>query len=349
MEKLTEPPATAYQDYEPDAARLKKKLYLPTLEDHVIPKTMLELSQRLGGGTYSDTNVGHYNSFKVAVTRITLRIHDNQVTKETLNWMKEEVWVLSRQRHRHIVPILGICVEDRLPYIISEFVDGQSVKYIIQNNADSLQWPQKVKISLQAADGMAYLHTCTPPILHRDLRCANIFISENENVKVGDFGLTKLIQPLREVCKNDECCCQGRLSSCPPSIRWTAPEVLKNPVTHETDSDSPLTIYSDVYSFGVCMWELATGSDPFSECTEQEVCELVKRGSRPDSLVSIEILPQYKALMHQCWNSIPENRPKFKQIATRLKDLMSSARSYQKNLSVKKRQKKVEIQTDVKT
>ena len=64
---------------------------------------------------------------------------------------------------------------------------------------------------------------------------------------------------------------QGQFSSCPPSIRWTAPEVLRNPLTHETDSDSPLTVYSDVYSFGICMWELASGQDPFSDHNEQEV------------------------------------------------------------------------------
>lgn len=49
---------------------------------------------RLGGGIYSDTNVGEYCGMKVAVTRITLNIHENQMSQETLNWMKEEIWGL---------------------------------------------------------------------------------------------------------------------------------------------------------------------------------------------------------------------------------------------------------------
>ncbi|XP_062590032.1 uncharacterized protein LOC134251644 [Saccostrea cucullata] len=337
-----EPRPSAYRDYEPDSSRAKsKKMNIPVLENCLISNESLQMSQRLGGGIYSDTNVGEYCGLKVAVTRITLDVHENQISQETLNWMKEEVWGLSRQRHRYIVSMLGICVENRFPYIISEFVDGQSVKYFIDNRAESLTWPQRVKISMQAADGMAYLHSSKPPILHRDLRCANIFISNRDVVKVADFGLIKLIQPLRILCDQEQCCCQGQFSGCPSSLRWTAPEVIQNPRALETDPDSPLTTKSDVYSFGMMMWELAVCEDPFGDITEQEVMEIVRQGTRPDSLnngTSVEMLPQYKVLMHTCWNANPDNRPKFTQVATRLKEILSQARTYQKNVVNKKKQ-----------
>lgn len=337
-----DPRASAYKDYEPDAYKNRdKKINIPVLDNCLISNESLQLSQRLGGGIYSDTNVGEYCGMKVAVTRITLNIHDDQMSQETLNWMKEEVWGLSRQRHRYIVSMLGICVDNRLPYIVSEFVDGQSVKYYINNSVESLTWPQRVKICMQAADGMAYLHSSKPPTLHRDLRCANIFISNNDVVKVADFGLVKLIQPLRMLCDHEECCCQGQFSGCPSSLRWTAPEVIQNPRSLEKDPDSPHTIYSDVYSFGMCMWELAVCEDPFGDITEQEVMEKVRQGTRPSSVPSEsskEIMPQYGALMHTCWNANPDNRPKFTQVATRLKEILSPARTYQKSVITKKKQ-----------
>nr|XP_022342939.1 proline-rich receptor-like protein kinase PERK5 [Crassostrea virginica] len=337
-----EPRPSAYRDYEPDNSRQKmKKMNIPVLDNCLISNESLQMSQRLGGGVFSDTNAGDYCGIKVAVTRITLNIHENQISQETLNWMKEEVWGLSRQRHRFLVSMLGICVENRLPYIVSEFVDGQSVKYYINSRSESLTWPQRVKICMQAADGMAYLHSSKPTILHRDLRCANIFINNHDVVKVADFGLVKLIQPLRTICEQEDCCCQGQFSGCPSSLRWTAPEVIQHPRALENDVDSPHTIYSDVYSFGMCMWELAVCEDPFGDISEQEVMEVVKQGARPDSMPSgspVEVMPQYRALMHTCWNTNPDNRPKFTQVATRLKEILSSARTYQKNNVAKKKQ-----------
>lgn len=63
---------------------------------------------------------------------------------------------------------------------------------------------------------------------------------------------------------------QGHYCACPSSIRWTAPEILKNPNSEE--SDGFISLKSDTYSFGVCMWEVVTCEDPFDEVnTEQEV------------------------------------------------------------------------------
>lgn len=334
---------SSIRDYEPLSVR-KKQLIMPVFDDCIIPTENIELAQRLGGGIYGDTYVGDVKGLKVAVTRITLNIHKNQVTADTLKWLKDEVWFLSRQRHRNIIAMLGICTDSKFPYILSEFIEGYTVKSYIQNKGDLVSWPLRVKILLQAADGVAYLHSTKPPIIHRDLRCGNIFISDHEIVKVGDFGIVKLIRPLRSVCTQDDCCCQGKFCACPSSLRWTAPEILNNPSSVEADGF--ISVKSDVYSFGMVMWELVMCEDPFDDIhTLQEVMELVKEGIRPK--ISENVMPQYKVLMNQCWNGDPGNRPSFKQIATKLKELVSPARTFQKNIISKMKMQRLQHDVDV--
>ncbi|KAJ8320985.1 hypothetical protein KUTeg_002572 [Tegillarca granosa] len=319
------PRPVAYRDYEPDSARQKKPVQLPVLDDCLITKNSITLGQRLGGGLFGDTHVGVFSGLKVAVTRITVNIHEDQITPESLKVLTDEVWFLSRQRHRNIVSMFGLCVENRLPYIISEFVEGETVKYYIQNRDDCVTWPQRMKICLQVADGMAYLHSTNPPILHRDLRCSNLFISSHDIIKVGDFGLVRLIQPFRDKCDIEDCS-QGQYSACPSSPRWTAPEVLENPTSKENESN--ITASSDVYSFGVA--------------------ELVKQGVRPEIPNSVAIMPQYRTLMKQCWNGDPESRPSFKQIATRSKELIHQSKTFQKALFNKQRLEKIQQTYEVK-
>ncbi|XP_076451956.1 uncharacterized protein LOC143287668 [Babylonia areolata] len=218
-------------DYEPTG--LAQKKLLPVLEDTMIHMDSLEMCQRLGGGLFGDSHLAKWNGMTVAVKRLTLLVHENQVTPEAMKLMKNEVWFLSRQRHKNIVTILGLCLDGKLPSIITEYVVGECLKDFLKVQGRLLSWPHRVRICSQVADGMAFLHTAKPPIIHRDLRCGNIFLLDNDVIKVADFGLIKMLQPIRQECPQDDCCCRRTMSACPASIRWTAPELLAHPTTKE--------------------------------------------------------------------------------------------------------------------
>ncbi|GFO13980.1 serine/threonine-protein kinase sty17 [Plakobranchus ocellatus] len=324
------------RDYERSVGRSKKKI--PVLTDPNILAEEVDMGQRLGGSFFMDTHLATYKEMTVSVKRLTLSIHSNQLTLDTMEMMKEEVWILSRHRHKNIVCILGLCLNGRLPFLLTEFVVGNCLKDFLYHHKHRLTWPQRVLTCLQIVEGMSFLHSMKPPIIHRDLRCGNIFLSDNDNtVKVADFGLTKLLQPLREQCDDDECGCQRRMSACPPSIRWTAPELLARPTSHEGDSTS-ISTACDVYSFSMVMLEMLTMRDPFDEVgTEAEVIELVKSSGRPEIPANIDVIPQYLDLMKICWDQRPSLRPAFKQVATKLKEMESIARSYHKQLNNKYR------------
>ncbi|KAK7093374.1 probable serine/threonine-protein kinase drkC isoform X2 [Littorina saxatilis] len=354
---------TDFRDYEPSSVTRK---LLPVLQDTMIHLDSLKMGQRLGGGIFGDTHLAEWHGITVAVKRLTLLVHENQITNDAMKLMKNEVWFLSRQRHKNIVTILGLCLDGKLPSIITEYVIGECLKDFIKVQGHLLSWPHRVRMCSQVADGMAFLHSTKPPIIHRDLRCGNLFLSDNDVVKVADFGLIKCLQPVREECPQDDCCCRRTMSACPASVRWTAPELLAHPVAKETlaapmvdksDVASSITSLSkpdskkkksiitpacDVYSFALVMWELPMCQDPFEEITEAEACEIVKHGGRPETPPSADMMPHYKELMKMCWDQVPANRPSFKQIATRLKDLGSQSRSYQKQLQNRQRMQKLQ-------
>lgn len=320
-----------FRDYEKRDTR-RKSLCFPILDNCMIPEDCLELGQRLGGSIFGDTYMGEWTGLTVAIKRITLSVHENQLNLDNMKWFQDEIWFLSRQRHRNIVSVLGFCLESKHPYIISEFIKGQCLKDFIKLSGSQLTWPHRVKILSQVADGMAYLHSTNPSILHRDLRCGNLFVTENDVIKICDFGVVKLTQPLRSACQKDDCCCQGRYSACPPSIAWTAPEVLLHANSQETEEF--ITKASDVYSFGIVMWELVMCEDPFEEMsTLQEVMDFVIKGGRPEVPHYHKLMPLYNELMEKCWKNKAEERPNFKEVTVYLKELMHHAKVFQKALN----------------
>ncbi|XP_012939996.1 probable serine/threonine-protein kinase SIS8 [Aplysia californica] len=329
-----------FRDYEPAAVASARRKMIPVLPDALIKSESVDMGQRLGGGVFADTHIARWNEMSVAVKRLTLSIHSNQLTSEAMELMKEEVWFLSRQRHKNIVCVLGLSLDGRLPFLLTEYIIGECLKDYLGVNGQHLTWPQRIRMCSQVADGMAFLHSTKPPIIHRDLRCGNLFLSDNDLVKVADFSLAKLLQPIRNQCEEDDCSCQRLKSGCPATIRWTAPELLAHPQAREGEG-TVISTAIDVYSFAMIMWETVFYKDPFDEIsTEEEVIEIVKNGGRPEVASTADMMPQFKDLMKVCWDQRPSVRPPFKQLAVNLKEMVGAARAHQKSQSNKQRQHK---------
>ncbi|XP_014778896.1 probable serine/threonine-protein kinase drkC [Octopus bimaculoides] len=283
----------AQLDYEPQLAQSKKR-ELPVINCCIIPASQIETGKRLGGGIFADTFVGQWDSWTVAVKRLTLVIHPNQLSSSLIEWMKKEVNYFRKHRHRNIVSVLGLCLETRLPCLMVEFVEGVALRDYMKHNYNCMTWPLRARI-------------------------------------VADFGITKLLQPLREECNKEDCACQKHLSACAPSVRWTAPEVLRNPRARE--EDRCFSTASDVYSFGVFMWELLYNKDPFYEIdNEEKVLISILKNVRPGLKESVDYQPEYKELFQYCWNQDPQKRPKFKEVVAKCKDILNHSRNYQKSI-----------------
>jgi serine/threonine protein kinase len=77
--------------------------------------------------------------------------------------------------------------------IILEYCAKGSLWSYLQNPENNISWEERRRFALEIAQGVLYLHLCSPPILHRDLKSLNIFLDGNLKIKIGDFGWTKTL------------------------------------------------------------------------------------------------------------------------------------------------------------
>nr|XP_017218507.1 PREDICTED: serine/threonine-protein kinase EDR1-like [Daucus carota subsp. sativus] len=156
-------------------------------------------------------------------------------------------------------------------------------------------------MALDIARGVNYLHHCSPPIVHRDLKSSNLLVDKNWTVKVGDFGLSRLKHETFLTTKTGK-----------GTPQWMAPEVLRNEPSDEK---------SDVYSYGVILWEIATEKIPWDNLNSMQVIGAV--GFMNHRLeIPKEVDPQFASIIESCWHSEPRSRPSFQELLEKLKDLL---------------------------
>ncbi|KAK5837440.1 proline-rich receptor-like protein kinase PERK13 [Gossypium arboreum] len=175
----------------------------------------------------------------VAVKR--LKVGNGQGERE----FKAEVEIISRIHHRHLVSLVGYCISENQRLLIYDFVRNKTLEHHLHGKGmPVLEWPQRMKIAIGAAKGLAYLHEdCHPRIIHRDIKSANILLEDDFEAQVADFGLARL---------NDSS--QSHVSTrVMGTFGYLAPEYA---------SSGKLTDRSDVFSFGVVLLELITGRKP---------------------------------------------------------------------------------------
>ena len=109
---------------------------------------------------------------------------------QLLQDLKNEVRILSQLRHPNVVLYMGVCTQLPDVFIVTELCPRRSLFEVIHDPSVALSCELRLRMALQAAQGMAYLHSQPARIIHRDLKSHNLLVGENFEIKVADFGLT---------------------------------------------------------------------------------------------------------------------------------------------------------------
>ncbi|TFK21726.1 kinase-like protein [Coprinopsis marcescibilis] len=161
------------------------------------------------------------------------------------------------------------------------------------DNADvKLQWFKDITL------GLTFLHGPKPPVLHGDLRCANIFLDDEGRCVLADFGLAFLIDA-------SEC----TSTKAAGSSRWMAPEIMDPKSVQEHDPYHSFSAASDVFSLAMTAIEIFTGKPPFSKKSDGAAIMAVISGFRPDIPESITDNHSLAKVVRMCWDQNPNSRP----------------------------------------
>ncbi|KAK1352884.1 dual specificity protein kinase shkD [Heracleum sosnowskyi] len=268
---------------------LREESGLNTRGDCEILWEDLQLREEIGQGSFAVVYRGIWNASDVAV-----KVYfGDEYSKEALLDNKKEIDIMRKLRHPNVLLFMGAVYSQKKIAMVTEYLPRGSLFKALHKNNQSLDIKRRLRMALDVARGMNYLHHRNPPIVHRDLKTSNLLVDKNWNVKVGDFGLSKLKHATFLTEKS------GR-----GTPQWMAPEVLRNERSNEK---------SDVFSFGVILWELMTQSVPWSDLNSLQVVGVVgfmdRRLDIPETTD-----PRISSVIEDCWKSNPGDRPSFKDI-----------------------------------
>ncbi|OMO86600.1 hypothetical protein COLO4_21056 [Corchorus olitorius] len=261
-----------------------------------IPWEDLQIGERIGIGSYGEVYRADWNGTEVAVKKFL----DQDFSGDALVQFKCEVEIMLRLRHPNVVLFMGAVTRSPHFSILTEFLPRGSLYKLLHRPTLQLDEKRRMRMALDVAKGMNYLHTSHPTIVHRDLKSPNLLVDKNWVVKVCDFGLSRM--------KHHTFLSSKSTAGTP---EWMAPEILRNEPANEK---------CDVYSFGVILWELVTLRVPWKGLNPMQVVGAVGFQNRRLEIPE-DVDPTVAQIIRECWQTEPHLRPSFAQLMSRLRRL----------------------------
>ncbi|KAM3300525.1 hypothetical protein ACQJBY_041507 [Aegilops geniculata] len=216
-------------------------------------------SNKLGEGGFGPVYKGTLlNGDEIAVKRM------SKSSTQGVEELKNELALVAKLKHKNLVRLVGVCLEQQERLLIYEFVPNRSLDLILfvdEENRQKLDWETRYKIINGVARGLQYLHEDSQlKVIHRDLKANNVLLDMNMNPKISDFGLAKIFE-------RDQT--QGVTNRVIGTYGYMAPEYMMR---------GNYSVKSDAFSFGVLVLEIVTGnknSDCYNSQQSQDLLTTV--------------------------------------------------------------------------
>ena len=266
----------------------------------------------IGKGGMGELYLGEWQGKQVAIKKIKLNyIKNNILSNKFIN----EINIIASMRHPNILLFMGVTIDNNTYYMITEYLPSGSLHEYLhlskKNRKNPLTDKQKIKIALQIAIAVKYIHS--RQILHCDLKSANVLIDKNFNIKLIDFGLSYFMSEAPK----------GYIGT----ARWMAPEILNG---------GQYSISSDIFSYGMILMELLTEKIPYFDIFNYEVGkDIIKRYVNRKIENNEKILPipeeghiVLRYIVSKCLDANPKNRLSMDEIIK----LLSKANKYNEEI-----------------
>ncbi|KAL3631105.1 hypothetical protein CASFOL_024089 [Castilleja foliolosa] len=303
---------------------------LDTSTNHFDPK------RKIGNGGFGSVYLSQLHDGRLVAVK---HLHKHTGEKGFSNKsFCNEILILSSINHPNLVKLHGYCSDPRGLLLVYDYVPNGTLADHLHGKKQGpyrtgpLNWNTRVDIAFQIANAIEYLHFLVmPPIVHRDITSSNIFVERDMRVKVGDFGLSRLL-----TCSETTTATRNSSDGV-----WTGPQGTPGYLDPDYYTSFRLNEKSDIYSFGVVLLELITGMravDQNREMREVTLADMVVPKIQMgllDQVVDPVLLVDGEAvegvgavaeLAFQCVATDKDDRPDARKVAAELRRIKGRGR-----------------------
>ncbi|CAL9738637.1 sporulation-specific protein 1 [Monosporozyma servazzii] len=278
---------------------------LHSLNNAIQPSMIYQLQQCVGRGNFGNVYKAINNITKDIVA---IKVIDLENTDDDINTITQEIFFLAKLRDSHITHYITSMLDDSMLWIVMEYCGGGSCVDLIRfNHTFGIPEEKVAFIIFNVLHGLIYLHR--QKIIHRDIKAANILLTLDGKIKMGDFGVSAQIQSTLK---------RNTFVGTP---YWMAPEIVMNYKSSSSSSNNSnnnnyynddfnygYNEMADIWSLGITVYELVTGSPPLSKMDPLTVMKLLPKG-KPPRLIGDQYSMDVKGFIINCLQKDPLERP----------------------------------------
>jgi TolB-like protein/Flp pilus assembly protein TadD len=238
-----------------------------------------------------DTRLGRDVAIKVLSAEFT-------EDPDRMHRFEQEARAVAALNHPNILALHDIGTHEGLPFIVTELLEGESLRERLSGGAMPVR--KAIEVGIQIAQGLAAAHE--KGIVHRDLKPANVFVTKDGHVKILDFGIAKLVGPrkvedLGRATTVMEATADGTVLG---TVGYMSPEQVRGEAVDHR---------SDIFSFGCVLYEMVTGRQPFARETGAETMTAILKEAPPEpSSLAGSVPPTLSRVIAHCLEKNPQER-----------------------------------------